>query len=420
MFDTATIAPFIPADLDTVEPGPRLAAVLAAIDVRALSGHDRVVVLRAHRRMAAHHQAMGYEAMAAVAAWYEQECPSSDDPGCAFDCTVAEVQAALRLTRRAAESDVMHACDLIREVPKVWSALRAGRIDFRRAWVMASGTLHLDAPVRRRVVDEIIGNAPGWTTGQLRARLRKHCIDADPDDAARRYRRASRQRRVALEASADGTAHLFAMDLPPHRAQAAMRRVHQLALAAKVGGDDRSIDQIRADVLLDLLEGAGSPTGGGRGTVDLRVDLATLAGLDDRSGDLNGYGPVVADIARQVAEWQDSAEWRFGIVQPDTGAIVHTGTTRRRPTAAQRREVEMRDATCAFPGCRMPATQSDLDHTTPWAERRRTSARGLGPLCRHHHVVRHRAGWSYVRLPNGDYRWTSPLHHTYTTSGQSP
>ena len=44
--------------------------------------------------------------------------------------------------------------------------------------------------------------------------------------------------------------------------------------------------------------------------VDLRVDLDTLNELNDHPGDLAGYGPVIADIARQVAEHETKAEWR--------------------------------------------------------------------------------------------------------------
>jgi hypothetical protein len=40
-------------------------------------------------------------------------------------------------------------------------------------------------------------------------------------------------------------------------------------------------------------------------------------------------------------------------------------------------------------------------------------------LCRHDHRIRHR-GWTYRRLPNADHLWTSPLNHTYTTSGTPP
>ena len=44
----------IPAGLDVLPAGPFLAAVLPSIDVAGLSGHDRVVVLRARKRMASH------------------------------------------------------------------------------------------------------------------------------------------------------------------------------------------------------------------------------------------------------------------------------------------------------------------------------------------------------------------------------
>jgi len=53
MFDTEVIPPH----LDEIEPGPFLAAILANTDVNRLSGHDRVVVLRARQRMASHYLA---------------------------------------------------------------------------------------------------------------------------------------------------------------------------------------------------------------------------------------------------------------------------------------------------------------------------------------------------------------------------
>ena len=45
--------------------------------------------------------------------------------------------------------------------------------------------------------------------------------------------------------------------------------------------------------------------------------------------------------------------------------LIDAGTTRRRPDTAQRRFVEARDQTCVFPGCRMPATDCDMDHIEP-------------------------------------------------------
>jgi hypothetical protein len=154
--------------------------------------------------------------------------------------------------------------------------------------------------------------------------------------------------------------------------------------------------------------------------VDIHVDLDTLARLADHPGELAGYGPVVADIARQVAEHQARAEWRFQATDPDTGRVVHNGITRRRPTADQQREVETQHPTCIFPGCRMPATDCDLDHRTPYGEGGPTVAPNLAPLCRHDHRIKGEAGWIHQQLPNGDHRWTSKLGHTYTTSGTPP
>ena len=67
----------------------------------------------------------------------------------------------------------------------------------------------------------------------------------------------------------------------------------------------------------------------------------------------------------------------------------------------------------------MPARDCDIDHTVEYAESGITKIDELAPLCRHdHNKVRHGIGWSYRRLGNGDYLWTSPLGHTYTTSGK--
>ena len=75
-----------------------------------------------------------------------------------------------------------------------------------------------------------------------------------------------------------------------------------------------------------------------------------------------GYGPVIADIARQVAENQPGAEWRWSLTHPDSGMVLDNGTTRRRPSTGQRRHVEARRPNCVFPGCRRPALDCDLDH----------------------------------------------------------
>jgi hypothetical protein len=419
MFATEAAAELIPAGLGEMEPGPVLAAWLSSIDVTAVSGHDRVVVLRAQQKMASHFQAQGYEAIAAV---LDHMGEIEDDPRSAGEAAAAEIGAALRLTRRAADVELTMAIDLRRRLPHTWRLLAAGAIDLRRAKTIDHGTAHLTDAVAQEVDRRIAVEAPRLTTGQLRARIARLGIEADPGDAEQRYDQAVADRRVVAEATGDGTANLLGLDLPPHRVAAATQRINALARSLRIAGETRSMDQLRADVLLDLLNGTNTAktTKTGKGVIDLHVDLDTLAGLAAHPGELAGYGPVIADIARQVAENQIDGEWRYTITHPDTGQPIANGVTRRRPTVAQRRLVETRDRTCTFPGCRTPATDCDLDHRTPHSQGGPTHIENLGPLCRHHHNLHHHHGWTYHPLPGGDYQWTSPLGHTYTTSGTPP
>lgn len=178
------------------------------------------------------------------------------------------------------------------------------------------------------------------------------------------------------------------------------------------------LDQLRADVFLDLLTGAATGIEKSNGSVDIIVDLTTLAGLDEKSGEILGMGPVIADIARQVVAEQEDGQWRHTVT--DNGQPVATGTTSRRPTTAMTRQVQARYPTCVFPGCRMPARECDLDHRVPWAEGGPTDVDHLGPFCRHDHIVRHKAGWRVHRDPDGSYIFTSRLGHIYRTSGLPP
>ncbi len=299
-----------------------------------------------------------------------------------------------------------------------------GLIDERRADLIAGGTCHLDEPVARGVVDLVIEEPPRLTTGELAARLRELCVIADPDDAARRYHQAVQERRIVAEPTVEGTANLYGLDLPPHEVAAAMRYIHQIARSVKRAGDPRSMEQLCADVATDLLQGrtpdGAAPPGGAGGLVELRVDLATLAELNDHPGDLGGYGPVIADIARHLADTHHDAEWRHVVCHPDSGQPIHVGTTRRRPTADQRRQIHARAPRCVFPGCRHSAGQCHLDHQAEWTATGTTRTGCTNPLCPGDHAIRHLPGWTYQLLPDGDHLWTTRLGHQYTTSGRSP
>jgi hypothetical protein len=416
-------------NLESMAPGLELSIALEGIDRDQLSGHDRVLVLQARARQVAHYQAQFYADVQGV---WEAERDVCDETmadlraeGLSWASEIdemasAEVRAALTLTRRAADLVVGFAYDLRVRQPAVWAALSEGRIDVVKAHVICDQTCHLDLETARKVADQALERAPGQTTGQLAATLRRLCITVDPDSAKERYEARLVGRKLVVQATEDGTANLFAFDLPAAETNHALRRINRLAKAAKSADDPRTIDQVRVDVLLDLLTGRGSAQREhGGGAVELRVDLTTLARLDENPAEIPGWGPVLADIARQVAECQPKAQWRFTVTD-DEGAVLRHGTTRRRPSTQQRRDVEVRNPTCVFPGCRMSASESDVDHNHPRAEHHRAATDDLAPLCRHDHVTRHRRGWRLRRSRPGVYEWVSPLGHSYTVRPEPP
>lgn len=410
----------LPEGFEDLRPGPELAALVWSLDPKALSPADRVRLLQAHQKLVSHFQARSYADMVAI--WeFEQGPNSSGDPEDDFRFAVQEIRAALRLSRRAAEVELSSGIDYWQRLPRVGDELSLGWIDIRRARVIAQETGHLPEGTAQTVVEQTVSEARRLTAGQLGAFLRRYVVKDDPEAAKLRYEESLAERRLVAEGEPEGTASLFGLHLSPERVEAAMAFINDVATSLRGEGEERSLDQIRADVFLDLL--AGHPLEAKshrRGSVDLVVDLATLAGLAETPGELGGYGPIIADISRRVAEAQESAEWRYRVTDSQNDTVVAEGTTRRRPNRQIRRTVEGRDRRCVFPGCRIPARRCDFDHTRPWAKVRETSAENGAPICEGDHVVRHDAGWNYERLSDGDYLWTSPFGLSYTTSGRPP
>jgi Domain of unknown function (DUF222)/HNH endonuclease len=414
-----------PGGLFDREPGPELAAFLSVVDPNELSGHDQVRVLQAHQRLVSHFQAKVYENIAGLT---ELMVDFDGDVETGLEATALELRAALRLTRRMANVEIELAEDLKHRLPQVAEALSCGEIDVRRARVLTTGTSHLTESQARHVVSKVIDRAPELTTGELSARVRKLCLSIEPEDSKQRYETAFEQRCLTSEPTLDATTNVVLSHVCPARAAEAFSRINKIAKSLRVSGETRSMDQLRADIALDLLTGTKAGT---KGTVNIHVDLETLAELNDNPGDLAGYGPVIADISRQVTEQQQDGEWRFRVTATPHGEIgdpsdlqslppLHVGTTKRRPDTEQKRFVELRDMTCVFPGCRMPAVDCDIDHTNPWVQTGRTNVNDLATLCRHDHTGKHRYDWTYSPQPDGDYLWTSRLGHTYTTSGRPP
>lgn len=174
-----------------------------------------------------------------------------------------------------------------------------------------------------------------------------------------------------------------------------------------------------ADLLLDgvLPEEPGFPRGvRARVSVLVPVSVLTCAGTagGESAGDgvpvLSGYGPISAEVARQLAA--GAGAWHRVLTHPVTGVVLDHDRTVYAVPRDLRRLVELRDGTCRFPGCRRRSEACDLDHTVAWARGGPTAEHNLAALCRHHHRVKHRHGhlgaWSVRRITPGPHDGTAP------------
>jgi hypothetical protein len=399
-------------DLELMSPGPFLMAVLFSVDRSRLNGFDLVRVLRARERLVAHCQAGSardvFELAHAVPGSADSVPDRLDVPS---EFAADELRPALNMTRRAAQARLSVAFDLCERLPKVWDMLDQGLIDLPRARVVADGTAHLEWDEARQVAETVSERGPRLTTGQLAAWIRRLCVETDPEQARKRRDRALDDRKLALEPTVDGTADVHLYDIPIADARAIGKRVNARMISLQRDGDTRSHDQLRADIAVDLLLGS-DPTNGGRGLLDIRVDMATLAGLDDKAADIPGIGPVIAGVAREFADRHPKAEWQATVCDQN-GDVVDVITTSRRPTRQLSRLVDADQPVCAFPGCRMPARDCDYDHLLPASQGGPTSRRNGWPKCRHDHRLKDN-GWQHQRV-QGENHWTSPLGHTYKT-----
>lgn len=409
----------LPGGLEEIEPGPFLAALVSSVDVSRLNGHDVVRLMTARARLASHHEAGKLEAISEVAF-----SPPSDADSDVLrsseqvDYAAVEVAAALALTRRSSERQLDLAVCLTRTLSRVLGVFSRGELDLARVRVFDDHLSHLPRETIDTVLEQILDDAPSLTTGQLGARLSKLVKTADPDGSRSSYEQGLSERNVTATGNPDHTANLAINSASPERVAAARRFIEKLARSMKAGGDSRTLDQIRNDIALDLLMGRCVHGVSSGGRADISIAAETLIGVSTEPGQLSGFEPVIAEIAKKTVYENIDGEWTFTVT--DQGEPVATGTLSRRPTASQQRQIRANYPTCVFPGCRFKAYDCDLDHRRPHAAGGATHNDNLGPLCRHHHMTRHHGHWKLQRLDHGGHQWTSPLGHTYISRRGPP
>ena len=180
-------------------------------------------------------------------------------------------------------------------------------------------------------------------------------------------------------------------------------------------------DQRLYDVLIELFQRAAEvrpersvndvPSAGRRRIVRpqlvLHAPLGLLLGIDSGVAELEGVGPVAAEVARRLA---CDAGVTLSVEGPD-GSILDQGRARRDPTTAQRIEIARRDKGCRVPGC--PYCEfTDVHHMRHWTKGGLTNLDNLITLCGRHHNAVHELGWSMHGDANGDVTFVSPTGQT--------
>lgn len=339
-----------------------------------------------------------------------------------------ELACALVCTGRLARDLVLRA-SFAGDRPALADAWAAGAVDARKVDVIVAETLAAEPGTVAAVVADALDRAQDLTAPQLARHVRGAVIGADAAAAERRRVKERADRWVSMRLSEHGMAFLSAY-LPAEHATAAFTAVDALAGNAAVDGDDRTVDQRRADAFADVFTGIldrqATPDGtplptrhGQRVSLQVAVAASTLLGVDDNPAVLESYGPITAEVARELAQ---DATWRR-VLTDATGQVCAVGSATYRPGADLTRTVIARDVTCTFPGCRQPASRCEIDHRVPYDFSRapagsvhdvQTCEANLHALCKHHHEAKTKGWWKVTWDPvTGISTWTDRHGLTY-------
>ncbi|MBO9704153.1 MAG: DUF222 domain-containing protein, partial [Arthrobacter sp.] len=399
--------------------------------------------------------------------------------GLAERSVAAEIGTATRTSDRTIQRQMAEAADLVTRFPETLRAFGEGRISLAHTRVIRDAAADLDDDgVRADYEARVVAHAENTAPQRLRRFAVREAEKVRPEALALRFERARAERRVWVSPLPDGMAELTAV-LPAAVAHGIHGRLTDMARELKdrapLGtrpGDVRTVDQLRADLLADLLltgapEIVADPEGhlaAIRARVDVTIPVELLRSSEESDGsqrdpewqwttvrglgsgsdilvwshspvrsrgpvashggaghhvvtaELNGQFVLDPETARRLAGGE--RVWNRVLTDPLSGAVL--AVDRYRPNADLRRYLAARDTRCRFPGCGIRAASLDLDHTEDAAHGGSTSSANLAGLCRRHHVLKHHSRWTVRQLGRGVLEWTSPTGRVHRDDPPAP
>ncbi|WP_345802279.1 DUF222 domain-containing protein [Microbacterium sp. AZCO] len=334
-----------------------------------------------------------------------------------------ELATALGVTEYAAQELMRLSDALVHRYPQALESLGRARMTQRHASILADAMDGLEPDVRAEVLPQVIELAETEAVGSFRRRLRKLIDEARFVTVAERHEAAVAKRREFVEPAEDGMA-FWGVYAPAVEVHAGHQRLTAMAKVIAADPDEtRTLDQIRADVFCDLmLEGRTDlhpeQAQGIRASVNVTVPVLAL--LEDDTSSYAGEAPVVEGVGpipvERARELCGSAPSLMRILtEPETGMVLSVGRDQYPVPPGLRRLVKWRADRCMAPGCSIPASRCEIDHSLAWEHGGHTSLGNLCPLCKGHHTVKHHGGWTVRQIDGsgGALEWISPAGRRY-------
>lgn len=317
---------------------------------------------------------------------------------------VADLAVRLSIAEATVRNQGHIARTLRERLPRLWAWFAEGEVSTPNAREAAAIVTELPTEHWSSFEDSIVDDARTLAPARFRSRARAAREKLHADTLTERRVLAETRRDVWIEPDRDGMGWLSAY-LPTDKLAKIMATVDSTAFGLFGDGDEqRTMAQLRADVLVDLISGGESKVGV---TVALTVPIMSLLGQSNAPAVLEGIGPIDIETARRLCAEAPSIT-RL-LTDPITGTVLEMDSRQYRSSAALRRWLGIQQVTCDFPGCGRRAANCDLDHTEAWAAGGKTRADNLAHRCRKHHTMKHQTKWRVERPPGAERAvWTSP------------
>ncbi|NYI76854.1 HNH endonuclease signature motif containing protein [Nocardioides panzhihuensis] len=319
-------------------------------------------------------------------------------------------------------TDLRLAEALDRTYHQVAAAMRAGACNAAQAQEIVNALddlpAGLDPEIRVKAEETLVAYARQFDPTRLR-RLGRRILDviapeiAEAEEAKRlaaEEAHARKKTRLAMRRLGDGTTRISAV-IPDAAADRLATNLEAFASPRRDDGTrtetgdylpyDRRLGRAFCQ-MLETLDPTRLPIHGGDATtVIVTIDIDQLrkeAGI----AQVVGGSPITAAEARRLACTANIIPAVLG----GASEVLDFGRKERLFTAAQRRALLLRSATCEAEGCDIPGTWAEAHHWIAWAQGGLTDIDNASLLCAHHHHRAHDAAYLHERLPNGDVRFT--------------